>query len=290
MKNALVLGGTRLMGRHLVTELLARGVQVTIATRGMAADPFGDRVTRLVVDRTDGARLRQLLCGASFDVVFDSLAYCSNDVRCLLDAVHCGRYVEISTASVYEPMHLDTREDEFDPAAGELIWCGRDAFSYGEVKRQAERAIVQGYPAVDAARVRFPFITGTDDYTDRLFFYVDRVVKQTPVHLTELDAQIAFIRSDEAGKFVASLGDSDFCGAVNAASTQTISAREILAYVAQKTGKAPCLSPDGEPGSYNGLESFSLCTDRALALGAHFTPLHDWIYDLLDAYLARAGA
>ena len=39
--NILVLGGTGFFGKHLVWELLHRGHEVTIATRGRTPDDFG---------------------------------------------------------------------------------------------------------------------------------------------------------------------------------------------------------------------------------------------------------
>ena len=98
----LVLGGTRFFGKHMVSKLLEAGHDVTVATRGRAADPFGDKVRRLTVERTDGESLGKALAGQWYDAVCDSLAYCSNDVKALLDHVECGRYVMTSTASVYD--------------------------------------------------------------------------------------------------------------------------------------------------------------------------------------------
>lgn len=40
MEKALVIGGTRFFGVHLVKSLLDMGVHVTVATRGTAADPL----------------------------------------------------------------------------------------------------------------------------------------------------------------------------------------------------------------------------------------------------------
>ena len=58
--NILVLGGTGFFGKHLVWELLHRGHEVTIATRGRTPDDFGDRVRRLIVDRTDARQMEQV--------------------------------------------------------------------------------------------------------------------------------------------------------------------------------------------------------------------------------------
>ena len=42
----LVLGGTRFFGIHLVDELLKSNCDVTIATRGLTSDSFGNKVKK----------------------------------------------------------------------------------------------------------------------------------------------------------------------------------------------------------------------------------------------------
>lgn len=42
----LVIGGTRFFGIHMVNELLEKGHDVTIATRGISSDEYGDKVKR----------------------------------------------------------------------------------------------------------------------------------------------------------------------------------------------------------------------------------------------------
>lgn len=280
------------MGKHLVNALLEKGWEVTLATRGLARDEFGDSVSRITVERTDPLSLRKALSGKWFDVAFDSLAYCSNDVAALLDTLDCGRYVQTSSASVYEGvgngLHLDTKEEEFDPGQGELVFCGRADFPYEEIKRQAERAIVQKYPAVPAAMARFPYVIGPDDYTDRLYFYVEHVITGKPMFVDDLSVQRAFVRSDEAGKFLAFLGQSGGAGPVNGANSGTVSAAEIVGYVEEKTGKRAVLTENGDPAPYNGDETYSLNTERAESLGYRFAPLRDWFWKLLDGYIERA--
>ena len=51
--NILVLGGTRFFGVHMVNALLENGHDVTIATRGKASDYFGDKVRRIILDRSN---------------------------------------------------------------------------------------------------------------------------------------------------------------------------------------------------------------------------------------------
>ncbi len=46
----LVLGGTRLVGKLLVKKLIDAGHNVTIVTRGLTKDNFGNRVNRIILD------------------------------------------------------------------------------------------------------------------------------------------------------------------------------------------------------------------------------------------------
>jgi nucleoside-diphosphate-sugar epimerase len=97
---------------------------------------------------------------------------------------------------------------------------------------------------------------------------------------------MSYIRSDEAGKFIAFLVDKDYVGALNGCSNGTISIREILDYVEQKTGKKAIISKDGEDAPYNDEPEYSINTDRARNLGFQFTNLKNWIYELIDYYIA----
>ena len=283
--DVLVIGGTRFFGIPMVEELLRAGHSVTVATRGRAADGFGGRVRRLILDRTEEKSLREALRGRYYDAVIDKIAYCSNDIRMIMDAVDCGKYIHMSTTAVYEPKHINTVESDFDGRAGELVWCGRQDFPYDEVKRQAERALWQQYPDRNWIAVRYPFVIGKDDYTGRLRFYVQHVLEGKPMYIDNADCPLGFIRSDEAGRFLAFLTESDFRGAVNGSSEGTVSVREILDYVEGKTGRKAVLAPDGDPAPYNGEPAYSINTDRAAALGFRFSALRDWIWNLLDYYM-----
>ena len=284
--NILVIGGTRFFGIPMIEELLKSGHDVTIATRGLSADSFGSRVKRLILDRTDAQSVRDALSGRHFDVIIDKLAYCSNDIKSVMDAADFDQYIQMSTTAVYEPKHINTVESDFDALSKELIWCGRPDFPYAEIKRQAECALWQKYPDRNWIAVRYPFVIGKDDYTKRLLFYVEHVMKSIPMFIDNLDCRMGFIRSDEAGKFLAFLAGKDFRGAVNGASDGTVSVREILNYVEQKTGKKAVIEAGGDPAPYNGEPEYSINTDKANALGFRFSRLRDWIYDLLDYYIA----
>ena len=281
----LVIGGTRFFGIHMVHELLDKGHEVTIATRGITPDDFGDKVKRIVFQRTDEQSVKEVLSGEHYDVVIDKIAYCSNDIKYVMDAVDCDKYIYMSSTSVYDPKHVNTVEADFDGCSKELIWCDRSAFPYEEIKRQAECALWQEYSKRNWIAVRYPFAIGKDDYTKRLLFYVEHVMKGIPMNIDNLDCQMGFIRSDEAGKFLAFLVTQDFCGAINGSSEGTISIREIIDYVEEKTGSKAVISKEGDEAPYNGETEYSINTDQAKKLGYRFSTLKEWIFELLDYYI-----
>ena len=107
------------------------------------------------------------------------------------------------------------------------------------------------------------------------------------MHLENPVGRISFIRSDEAGQFLAWAAEQDFTGPVNANSTGTVAHGDIVAYVESKTGCKAVFSPDGEPCPYNGDESFSLDVTKASDLGFAFTDVHSWFHPLLDALIEQ---
>ncbi|MBS5933499.1 MAG: NAD-dependent epimerase/dehydratase family protein [Clostridiales bacterium] len=284
--NILVLGGTRFFGLHIVRSLLKRGHKVTIATRGNKGDDFGTSVNRIHVDHLNAQDMKQTFANHHYDVVYDNICYCSNDLRAVLDAVSCDRFILMSTTAVYE-LHNHTVEEDYKPEEKELIWCDREAFSYGEVKRLAECALRKQYVQQNAVAVRYPFVIGEDDYTERLKFYVEHVMKETPMNVDNLNNQMSFIRSCEAGDFLACLADKEYTGAINGCNDGTISLYEIISYVEEKTGKRAQYSLKGDEAPYNGTTEYSIDTQKARGLGYSFTNLKDWIYELIDFYIDK---
>lgn len=286
--NVLVVGGTRFFGVHLVRSLLRDGHQVTIATRGNVKDEFGDRIQRIVVDRTDASALQKVFKDHYYDVVCDNIAYGSRDVKYLLEAVRCGRYILTSSISVYPKLGWNTTEEDFDAVSYPLIWCSREDYSYNEIKRQAECALFQEYPELSAAAVRFPYVVGEDDYTKRLFYYVEHIQKEIPMNVDHSDKAISFIRSSEAGDFLAWIACSGFRGPINACSMGTITLEEIFQYIEKRTGKKPIFDRHAEAAPYSSGEAFSLNTQKAAEAGFSLSEMDGWIYELLDYYIVEA--
>lgn len=281
----LVIGGTRFFGIHMVEELLAKGHDVTIATRGFVPNVYDNRVRQIIIERTNEESVKNALRGMHYDVVIDKIAYCSNDIKYVMENVDCDKYIYISSTSVYEPKHINTIESDFDGTSKDFVWCDRKAFPYEQIKRQAEYALWQKYSDKNWIAVRYPFAIGKDDYTKRLLFYVEHTIRSIPMNIDNLDYQMGYIRSDEAGKFIAFLVDKAVKGAINGSSEGTISIKEIIDYVEKKTGTKAIIDSTGEVAPYNGEPEYSINTEKAKALGFRFSVLQDWIYELLDYYI-----
>ena len=194
---------------------------------------------------------------------------------------------EESMRKALQGKHFDVVIDKI-AYCSDFVWCNRFEFPYEEIKRQAEYALWQKYSDKKWIAVRYPFAIGKDDYTKRLLFYVEHVMKSEPMYIDNIDYQMSYIRSDEAGEFIAYLVDKDIEGAINGSSTGTISLREIINYVEENTGKHAILSDDGEVAPYNGEPEYSINTEKAEKKGYHFSNLKEWIYQLLDYYIEKS--
>ena len=277
----LVIGGTRFFGIPMVRKLLEAGHAVTIATRGRNSDPFGERVSRIILDRNDGGSVRQTAGKEEWDLIIDKVAYASNDVRSLLENVICRRYIQMSSCAVYRSEHADIREDEFDPAQEPLIWMSRSE-DYALGKRQAERAALEYLKPEQCVFVRYPVVLGAHDYTKRLRFYLDHVRDEQPMYIDDPEARMSFIHETEAGAFLAFLADTPLNGAVNGSAAGTISASEIIREAERISGKQAVLKETGDPAPYNGSHgTVSYNTEKAEAAGFRFSDLHAWVHDLI---------
>ncbi|MDL2289140.1 NAD-dependent epimerase/dehydratase family protein [Clostridia bacterium OttesenSCG-928-F22] len=289
MPRTLILGGTRLMGTHLVEKLLELGHDITIATRGRRGDGFGDKVKRLVLDRFDADSVKQALEGKSFDVVFDSLALSSNDVKVLLDVLACKRYIMISTMAVYSSRHALVKETEFKALEHPLKWMGSQDDTYAETKRQAECALFQQYSSFPSVAVRYPVVIGEDDYTKRLLYYVEHVMKGLPINPDKIESKMPFVTSKEAGQFLAHLADKEFTGPVNGSNVGWVSVQEIISYIEEKTGKEAVFSGEAEKAPFVYAADSSLDTSVAEGLGFVFQPLEKVLFPLIDRFIETVG-
>ncbi|MBS4202253.1 NAD-dependent epimerase/dehydratase family protein [Bacillus sp. FJAT-49732] len=287
MKTALVLGGTRFFGKELVRSLLAKGVNVTIATRGNSGNPFGDKVNQLIADRYDIDSLKSACEGLHFDVVYDQIGYSSEDINIAYEALKdkVGKYVFTSTMAVYEYGN-NLNEEEFNPYTYPLKEVNSKDVSYGEGKKLAETALFAktGLPAV---AVRIPIVQGEEDYTERLLFHVKKIKSEEEIGMPNLEARLNFISAREAGEFLAWIGSQAFTGPVNACANGDIQLTELVNLIESKTGKSPILTnsiTDENRSPYGIKETWTMDNTKATDLGYEFSNLKDWLPSLIDYY------
>lgn len=286
----LVLGGTRFFGKKLVQLLLADNCDVTIATRGITKDPFGDKVQRIQLDRTDFESLKHVANYADWDVVYDNLCYAPNDAlhACKAFAGKVKRYIFTSSMSVYECNSKRKTEDDFIPYSYPITLGNRVDFEYGEGKKLSE-AVFFPKASFPVCAVRFPIVLGEDDYTKRLQFHIEHIEKRLPIGVPNKDAILSFIHSDEAAAFLCSLKNATIEGPINACSSGEISVDEIISILENQTGKQANiktevseehLSPFGFP------DSCYMDTTKAVQAGFSFQQLKDWYPRLVRTLLA----
>lgn len=286
VKKVLVLGGTRFFGKQLVETLLQEGYDVTIATRGITEDPFGDTVKRIVVDREDEKLLEERLEGKSYDVVYDNLCYSPNaaEVICKVLRDRVKKYVMTSSMAVYESA-LDLQEEDFNPYEYSITYGDRKDFTYSEGKRLAEAVLFQlaTFPVVV---VRFPVVIGENDYTKRLQFYVENVVKQEPIVMGHLDGKLSFIHEKEAGEFLAWCGMENIEGPINACSNGVISMGEVIRFIEEHSGTKALIQEAGDNiAPYNEVANCTLHNRKARELGFPFRELKLEMENVLQHYI-----
>ncbi len=180
MARALVIGGTRFIGRHAVEELLAAGYDVTTFNRGNHPDPFADddRVEWVEADRTNDSALEAAAAAVQPAIVIDMVAYHPRDVRAattIFDDVEA--YVYVSSGDAYGEEVVPKREDEtlLEPCTPDQATDDSMA-TYGARKAEGDRAVFEAAAAgVNAMSVRPCIVYGPHDYTERLDYWIDRV-------------------------------------------------------------------------------------------------------------------
>ena len=180
MDEALVVGGTRFIGRHTVEEFLNAEYDVTMLNRGRRENPFAEDpdVSRVEGDRRDRETLETARDEVDPDVVVDCVAYYPEDVRVATD-VFAGvdAYVYVSSGAVYGEERVPKREDAtaLEPCDDEQATTD-SAATYGPRKAEGDRAVfAAAADGVRAMSVRPTVVYGPHDYTERFAYWVDRV-------------------------------------------------------------------------------------------------------------------
>jgi 2'-hydroxyisoflavone reductase len=176
--DALVIGGTRFIGRHTVEEFLDAGYDVTVFNRGEHDNPFGDRVAHVAGDRTNDSAIEHAAAEVDPDVVVDCVAYHPAEVETAVRAfADADAYVYVSSGAAYGADEIPKREGEtalYDCTAEQAV---DDSFaSYGPRKAAGDRAVFAAAErGVRAMSVRPTVVYGPHDYSGRVDYWLARV-------------------------------------------------------------------------------------------------------------------
>jgi nucleoside-diphosphate-sugar epimerase len=143
----LILGGTGVISREIVQELLRHNNEVTIVTRGQRPVQAGTNVEALRYDRHDTGGLAGALSGRRFDAVIDMICFDQSDASetVALFRDHTDHLVVVSSVAAYHRPYrsIPTSEDQ-------EVLCSDPEFAYAFRKAQMEneldRSIKTGVP------------------------------------------------------------------------------------------------------------------------------------------------
>ncbi|MEH7400466.1 NAD-dependent epimerase/dehydratase family protein [Gottfriedia acidiceleris] len=285
MKKVLVLGGTRFFGKRLVHKLIDKGYDVSIATRGLTEDEFGDQVSRFVIDRRNPATMAKL-SKHNWDIVYDNICYTPKEAKEIIKLLtnQVKKYIFTSSLAVYDT-GLNHVETDFDPYNYPIKYNKDNEYSYAEGKRLCEAVLYQeaNFPVFAA---RFPIVLGPDDYTKRLLFHVDKVLRNEEIILSDLNKEMTFIDSDETAEFLLWLGENESIksGPFNACSNGEITFQEIINICEKETGKEAIINSHGpveDQSPFDAYSDQSLSNQKAKKEGFQFLEVHDWMKNLI---------
>lgn len=185
----LIIGGTRFLGRHLVTAALERGAEVTLFNRGNHEGTTSTKIETIHGDRnSDLAKLQ----GRRWDAVVDTCGLLPRTVRASAEILShsVGRYVFISSVSAYtdvsvsgidETAPLKTLTSEQLVEANAVDPSGQAATDrygqmYGGLKALCEQVVAAANPNRTLI-IRPGLIVGPHDYSDRFTYWLARVAR-----------------------------------------------------------------------------------------------------------------
>ena len=213
--NILILGGTGFLGPHIVEAAQKRGHTLTLFNRGKTNPGLFPDVEKLHGDRkTDMTALHD----RKWDAVVDTSGYFPADVKRSAELLkpNVGRYVFISTISVYESMAKPNDETSpvgktSTPDATEIT-----GETYGPLKALCEEEARKAFP--DSSTIIRPgLIVGPGDPTDRFTYWPARVARggevlapDKPEHPTQ------FIDGRDLAAFIVTCLENETNGTFNA--------------------------------------------------------------------------
>ena len=296
--NLLVLGGTQFVGRRIVERAIERGHAVTLFHRGKTNPGLFPGAEEILGDRDGGLGA---LRGRRWDAVIDVNGYGPRLVSDAVRSVDAGRYVFISTLSVFADPSIsgqaeDARVHSFAGLATEEI----TAQTYGPLKAACED-VVQKEAAGRFTIVRPGFVVGPWDHTGRFNSWLRRAGEGgTMLVPGSADSPLQFIDARDLGAFVVHATEGGRNGIYNAvgprdpftwgglfeACRRVTGVETRVEYVSEDFLESRSVSLPMRFKGSDGLEQTSIA--KAVRDGLTFLPVEQTITDTL-AWDAKHG-
>ncbi|MFF0146092.1 2'-hydroxyisoflavone reductase [Amycolatopsis sulphurea] len=214
--SALVLGGTKFLGRHLVEHLLGNGWNVTVFHRGETNPNLFPEARHVLGSRVGD--LTSLTCG-EWDVAFDLSGYHPDEVdaaaKVLGDRV--GHYVFVSTISAYASLAQDgTDETAQLKSVDGPVPAESTRETYGLLKGLCEQRVAMHFRS--HTTIRPCIIAGRYDPSDRFTYWVERLAEPgTHVVPDPADVPLQYIDAADLAAWMVEVARARPVGAFNAA-------------------------------------------------------------------------
>jgi 2'-hydroxyisoflavone reductase len=239
--DVLVLGGTSFVGRWFVQDLLDRGHTPTLFTRGRTGPDLFPGTTRATGDREAGDYAS--IAGTTWDAVVDVSAYVPRHVQQASAAVTTGRYLFISTGSVYDRTSAGDGMTEDSPRLApyrdsEVV----DGDTYGPLKVACEDDAVSLH-GDRTTIVRPGIVAGPFDPTDRFTWWTRQ--SGTVEVPGRVDQPVQVIDARDLARLVVLLLEKDLSGTYNAVGPQPA---VTLGQLARVCGATELVEVETRPG------------------------------------------
>lgn len=311
----LIIGGTRFLGRHLLTAALARDHDVTLFNRGNY--PAEPGVEMIHGDRHNDVDLAKLK-GRRWDVVVDTCGHLPRTVRSAAEILSnsVDVYVFISSQNAYASVSVPGVDETFPRAtltteqldqANAIDTSGQPSYGalYGGLKALSEQAAEEAM-LNRVLIVRPGLIVGPYDYTDRFTYWVARVARGGEVLAPGRPERfVQFIDARDLAEWIVSMAERKAAGIYNTnftpgqltmqsvleeckvagdsnASFTWASEDFLLRENVSAWSAMPLWLPEEAAPHLKGF-MFINC-DKAIAAGLRFRPLNETIRDTLTWY------